>query len=866
MSTVKGDMEVNLRILMGLEAGDKRAAGTRFSEIKEEDVIVYRDITSGESLVLPSTRPRKTKKKKSRSNRKIAQIKRNDEVVSSATNFVFQQFLAIGALTPIVLLVYVLTGAQSIITGGKEDSSGNRSWGHEDNNSFEHEQKRKLFLRNLQQDGLSQSTIPPLLATIPTPFPSNGASSTSNYPTFSPANVCNPDPANCGCRNLNQADYRGSVNTTVNGVCIKWDDENLNTWWNSSFESSIFQEYPDSGLEENYCRNPDNDPRGPWCFTEPNMADDGTGYWVADYCDVSVCSTSSTVNPTSNPPSSIPAYTLQPTHVPSPSLGPPASSSPTTTCKVADKSTCGCNLVLKSDYRGTISTTQNGADCERWDANWIDLFNETLRKEGLDENYCRNPFNDAKGPGCFTSVNIFGDNGLPQMSSCSIPACDPCMCMPDCDKSNSLKCGCPNALQADECCKGDDSECRCQYLKDACRKSIESNITIFCDYAEVECCSNDANPNCKCAFYEQMCFEFPSQSTCEYAALSCCKPLLEYDYAVPETCFCDFYTSTKSGYESMHRPGNCSKAEEAAYGIPENEALRSFYDNLGGPNWHNSYGWLDDATRHCQWFGISCNENGLVTKIELRSNNIVGKGYQVFYTLVGALKELKVLNVANNTLTGEVLSGYIPTFMKLEHIDLSNNGLSGHADLTLPLSTLYVNFSHNLLSSIGFKRFNAAYETLKVVDLSNNNISQDASKLFFNIPPNIQELILSNNFINGNLPDSFELKNVIRFAMANNKIEGTIPYFPEYAPLLQELDLSNQKRANTAEGLSGTILMDIYKLIDLSSLNLAGNMLTGEIPTSIGNLDKLKLLNLSSNELSKQIPSELGRLKSKCCT
>lgn len=102
--------------------------------------------------------------------------------------------------------------------------------------------------------------------------------------------------------------------------------------------------------------------------------------------------------------------------------------------------------------------------------------------------------------------------------------------------------------------------------------------------------------------------------------------------------------------------------------------------------------------------------------------------------------------------------------------------------------------------------------------------------------------------------------------MANNKIEGTIPYFPEYAPLLRELDLSNQKRANTAEGLSGTISMDIYKLIDLSSLNLAGNMLTGEIPTSIGNLDKLKLLNLSSNELSKQIPSELGRLKSKCCT
>ena len=30
-----------LRIIMGLEAGDERAARTRFSEIKEGDVVVY---------------------------------------------------------------------------------------------------------------------------------------------------------------------------------------------------------------------------------------------------------------------------------------------------------------------------------------------------------------------------------------------------------------------------------------------------------------------------------------------------------------------------------------------------------------------------------------------------------------------------------------------------------------------------------------------------------------------------------------------------------------------------------------------------------------------------------------------------------
>ena len=90
-------------------AKDERAIRTRILEIKEEDVVVYRDVASGKSLVLPSTRPRKKKMKKSRSNGNTAQKKLNDEVVSSATNVVLQRFLAIGAFTLIVLLVSVLT-------------------------------------------------------------------------------------------------------------------------------------------------------------------------------------------------------------------------------------------------------------------------------------------------------------------------------------------------------------------------------------------------------------------------------------------------------------------------------------------------------------------------------------------------------------------------------------------------------------------------------------------------------------------------------------------------------------------------------------------------------------------------------------
>jgi Leucine-rich repeat (LRR) protein len=99
--------------------------------------------------------------------------------------------------------------------------------------------------------------------------------------------------------------------------------------------------------------------------------------------------------------------------------------------------------------------------------------------------------------------------------------------------------------------------------------------------------------------------------------------------------------------------------------------------------------------------------------------------------------------------------------------------------------------------------------------------------------------------------------------MADNNISGFLPNFPVS---LQELDLSNQKVTNGG-GLIGPItgMTNFDKLIDLTTLNLAGNQLTGDIPASTANLLKLKVLNLSSNVLSSTIPSELGRLKGKKC-
>ena len=74
--------------------------------------------------------------------------------------------------------------------------------------------------------------------------------------------------------------------------------------------------------------------------------------------------------------------------------------------------------------------------------------------------------------------------------------------------------------------------------------------------------------------------------------------------------------------------------------------------------------------------GITCNENGYVTKLNLKGNNGVRPGWYVCYYLLGDFTELKVLDLAENTLTGTLPSKFGQAFLKLERVDLSGNSIA----------------------------------------------------------------------------------------------------------------------------------------------------------------------------------------------
>ena len=84
------------------------------------------------------------------------------------------------------------------------------------------------------------------------------------------------NPTTCGCEEAKQADYRGTIATTVSGkTCQRWDSQSPHSHSNSPSDRPL------SGLEENYCRNPDGEDTA-WCYTT-----DSNTRWEA--CDVPTC-------------------------------------------------------------------------------------------------------------------------------------------------------------------------------------------------------------------------------------------------------------------------------------------------------------------------------------------------------------------------------------------------------------------------------------------------------------------------------------------------------------------------------------------------------------------------------------------------
>ncbi|KAI4800600.1 hypothetical protein KUCAC02_009594, partial [Chaenocephalus aceratus] len=240
------------------------------------------------------------------------------------------------------------------------------------------------------------------------------------------------------CIHCSGENYRGKISSTENGyTCQRWDSQKPH---NHGYIPSAL---PEKYLEENYCRNPDGDPK-PWCFTtspskrwdfcsiprcdepvipveeEDCYEGDGTSYRGVTTETISGkrCQRWSAMTPHSHKktPQAFPqkcvikpaggATPIQPSNplVPTPD---PAQKD----CKTGNGNT----------YRGVTSITVLGVTCQAWSAQSPQQHNsftpQTHPTKGLEGNSCRNPDGDVNGPWCYTT------DRNKKWDYCQIPDC-----------------------------------------------------------------------------------------------------------------------------------------------------------------------------------------------------------------------------------------------------------------------------------------------------------------------------------------------------------------------------------------------------------------------------------------------------------
>jgi Leucine rich repeat/Leucine Rich Repeat len=169
---------------------------------------------------------------------------------------------------------------------------------------------------------------------------------------------------------------------------------------------------------------------------------------------------------------------------------------------------------------------------------------------------------------------------------------------------------------------------------------------------------------------------------------------------------------------------------------------------------------------------------------------------------------------------------------------------------------------------------------LRILDLSNNNLSGQIPSCIFDMGLGDSDLPLISIFLTGYYLQEWELYlNDANFLLhikyniqlggdesdGEDKImtfglelmsKGRLDFY--WGHILQDqgvIDLSSNK-------LVGNIPEEIGQMNWLIVLNLSNNYLSGEIPNSLSNLSKLESLDLSHNSLTGKIPRDMVKLNS----
>lgn len=246
--------------------------------------------------------------------------------------------------------------------------------------------------------------------------------------------------------------------------------------------------------------------------------------------------------------------------------------------------------------------------------------------------------------------------------------------------------------------------------------------------------------------------------------------------------------------------------------------------------WLNEAGWLvyDDE---CKWFGIECNDDGLVDEIDL-SNNILTGLFPPETQLLA--KSLKVLDIYSNYVfnVGDAGNSFLGELTNLEQLYYGTTSFQYNGIPT------YIGKLTNLFE------FDCSY-TLYFGELK--------AEIFENLNQ-LEYLYIGGNSFNSSIPTNIgQLPNLLYFYAEYADIIGDLS-FMKGMPQIYELWVDRNP------ALTGPLYTEIGELTTLESFSVTRCGLEGAIPTELGQLTDMQQMWFYDNKLTGAVPSELGAL------
>ncbi len=354
---------------------------------------------------------------------------------------------------------------------------------------------------------------------------------------------------------------------------------------------------------------------------------------------------------------------------------------------------------------------------------------------------------------------------------------------------------------------------------------------------------------------------------------------------------------------------------EVAAPLTDREILEIFYEATGGDEWADNTNWLSDASLW-QWHGVSIDENGRVTRLDLYRNDLTG----AIPAEIGGLERLDLLRTSYNSISGPIpaelgkltrlgrlelnnneLEGSLPPEMggmqTLDYLDVAHNddiaGTVPHTFAGLELSTFYSNKTDLCVPPSLKPWFDGIPETDNPTPCT-ARIAFDPPSLYFENLGDTATLSATAVSAEGDTlhdaavtwssadpavatVDSMGLARAVGYG--RTEIHGTSGTLGATVDVEVVLTLTDREVLDSIFGLTGGenwtnavnwrtdrplsewFGVETNEAGKVTGLALADNNLTGAIPGLAAELGDLVVLDLSHNNLAGEIPSRLGELR-----